>query len=85
MPSHISVPCFVSKMLQNRVYCIFLLLEMFLSMSVNIKPLNLKLYSAVKTVVSLLHTALKHLWVNMLLSDVCSFTSYSLDSTLEPL
>lgn len=45
-------------------------MEMFLSMSVDIKPLNWKVCLAVKVVVSLPHTALKHLWLNVLLDDV---------------
>lgn len=75
--SHISASTFMSEMSPNCAYCILFSLEMFLLMSVNIKPLNLMLYSTVKVVVSLLLTALKHLWVNLLLTDVCSFTSYS--------
>lgn len=49
---------------------ILFLMEMFLLMSVDIKPLNWKVCSAVKVVVSLPHTALKHLWLNVLLDDV---------------
>lgn len=72
-------------MWRNGVYCVLFLLETLLLMPVNIKALNLKLYSAVEVVVSLLHTALKHLWPNVLLTDVCSFTSYSFVTPPEPL